>query len=138
MHKARFGSQADFRQTDLDVSFVRHRDQSTGHIRLTALGLTEPIGPTGRWQVWLLLVTGAGSTFALRASADRFEPGFSLSAYRAPLSEGRACFVLARTYAAPLAPPKVFKQDFGLPQSRQLSVAYWREGQRGDAKRESD
>lgn len=33
---------------------------------------------------------------------------------------------------------KIFKQEFGLSQGQQLSVAYWREGLRGDAKRESD
>ncbi len=33
---------------------------------------------------------------------------------------------------------KIFKQELGLSQGKQLSVAYWREGLRGDAKRESD
>ena len=33
---------------------------------------------------------------------------------------------------------QLFKRDFGLGQGVQLSVAYWREGRRGDARRETD
>lgn len=33
---------------------------------------------------------------------------------------------------------QLFKRDFGLGQGAQLSVAYWREGRRGDARRETD
>ena len=33
---------------------------------------------------------------------------------------------------------RLFKRDFGLVQGTQLSVAYWREGRRGDVRRETD